>query len=122
MAEAVKVKAEVVGDKKKGSAERLKEKVFRFLVKLKLAVAIFLDAVDIVLANIPIVNTLWDFVTFMVLLVILKNKWLAFGAMAELPLVGLPFFGQIDAVLPIATLLTLIDTAETRFSVMGRFE
>jgi len=75
-----------------------------------------------VLANIPILNTLWDFITLAVLLVILKNKWLAIGALGELPLVGLPFLGQIDALIPMATILTLLDSAETKFHIMEKFE
>jgi hypothetical protein len=123
MEKAKRVKAEVVGVRKKGAkTDQVKGKILNIILKLKLAIAIILDAIDFVLANIPILNTLWDFVTFIVLILILKNKWLAFGAFAELPLVGLPVLGQIDALIPIATLLTLIDSAETRFHIIERFE
>jgi len=123
MEKARKVKAEVVGvRKRKSKAGSIKEKAINLILKLKLAIAILLDAVDLVLANIPVLNTLWDFVTFIVLILILKNKWLAFGAFAELPLVGLPVLGQIDALIPIATLLTLLDSAETRFHIIEKFE
>jgi len=120
MDEVKKVKAEVVGRKTRW--DKFKIIVLKVILKLKLAIAILLDLVDLVLANIPILNTLWDIVTIAVLLIILKNKWLAFGAMAELPLVGLPFLGQIDALIPMATILTLLDSAETKFHIMDKFE
>ena len=126
MEKARKVKAEVVGKagrkKKKGSWAKIKETAVAVLLKLKLAVAILLDAVDLVLANIPVLNTLWDFVTFAVLMLMLKNKWIAFGAFAELPLIGLPVMGQIDAVIPIATILTILDSAETKFHIIEKIE
>jgi len=91
MEKAKKVEAEVVGaQKRKSRWDGLKETVLSIVLKLKLAVALFLDACDLIIANIPILNTLWDFITFAVLIIILKNKWLAIGAFAELPLVGLP--------------------------------
>jgi len=122
MEKAKKVKAEVVGRKRKTKWDKAKIKAMHFMLRLKLAVAIILDAIDLILANIPILNTLWDLVTFAVLLVILKNKWLAVGAFGELPLVGLPILGQIDALIPIATILTLLDSAETRFHIIEKFE
>ena len=116
MAKAKKVKAEVMDGKREGKRKKsnLKEGFLNLLLKIKLVVAIALDLIDLVLANIPLVNTLWDFVTFLVLMITLRNKWLAFAAFAELPLVGLPMLGQIDAFIPIATILTIIDIAETR--------
>ncbi len=123
MEKAKKVKAEVVGARKRKTKwDNAKISAIKIILKLKLAVAIILDAVDLILGNIPILNTLWDLVTFAVLLVILKNKWLAMGAFAELPLVGLPILGQIDALIPIATILTLLDSAETRFHIIEKFE
>ncbi len=123
MEKAKKVKAEVVGAKKRKTKwDKAKISTIKIILKLKLAVAIILDAVDLILGNIPILNTLWDLVTFAVLLVILKNKWLAMGALAELPLVGLPILGQIDTLIPIATILTLLDSAETRFHIIEKFE
>lgn len=117
MAKARKVKADVVGkEEKKGkkSSKGSSKGALGFLSKAKLAVAIILDAIDLVLANIPILNTLWDFVTFAVLMATLKNKWLAGGAFAELPFAGIPLLGQIDAFLPIATIMTLVDIAESK--------
>ena len=122
MEKAKKVKAEVVGSRRNGKWNKVKAKSLKVVLKLKLGVAIILDVVDLVLGNIPILNTIWDLFTVLVLLVILKNKWLAFGALAELPLVGLPILGQIDALIPIATILTLADSVETKFHIMKKFE
>jgi hypothetical protein len=122
MEKAKKVKAKVVDDRHENSRHAgnqgkhtIKDRLYSILLKFKLGIALLLDACDLILANIPLLNTLWDFVTFSVLIVILRNKWLAFAAFAELPLVGLPFFGQIDALIPMATILTLADSAESRF-------
>lgn len=123
MSKAKKVKAEVIGNpKKKKKPDNFKEGALRFLFKIKLVVAIIMDLIDFVFANIPVLNTLWDFVTFLVLFIILKNKWLAFASFVELPLVGLPMLGQIDALIPMATILTILDSAETKFHVIEKFE
>jgi hypothetical protein len=121
MAKAKKVKAEVF-EKAEPHHSTLKTNAIGFLAKLRIGVAIVLDAIDFVLANIPIINTLWDFVTFAILLLILKNKWLAVAAFGELPLVGLPILGQIDAFIPMATIITLIDAAESKFHFIHMHE
>ena len=113
--EAKKVKAEVVEEgatrkPKRGSRGRL----ISVIIKIKIIIAVCMDLADLVFGNIPILNTVWDFVTVMVLLVTLKNKPLAFMALAELPFVGIPPFGLIDSVIPIATILTLVDIAWTK--------
>ena len=113
--EAKKVKAEVVDE---GAARKprrgFRDRAISAIIKLKILIAVCMDLADLVFGNIPILNTVWDFITVMVLLVTLKNKPLAFMALAELPLVGIPPFGLIDSVIPIATILTLVDIAWTR--------
>ncbi len=89
-------------------------KVIYVLNRIKLLIAFILDGVDFILGNIPILNTLWDFVTFFILFIILKDKRLAMFSNIELFLPGLPLFGQIDAFIPIATILTIIDIGEAR--------
>lgn len=77
--------------------------------KIKLIIAILLDLVDLVIANIPLLNSIWDLVTMVILFFTLKNKSLAVASMSEIILPGIPFLGQIDALIPMATILTLID-------------
>ena len=115
--EAKKVKVEIVGRKKKksNSFKRIKSA----LVRIKLGIAIILDGIDFLIGWIPIVNSLWDIVTFMVLLIILKNKKLAFVSLIELPLLGLPPFSIFDMFIPIATLTVLIDNNIGDIKVRG---
>jgi len=110
MEQPKKVKVEIVGRENKGkSYDKLFGRVSSVFIKIKLIVAILLDAVDLVLGNIPILNTIWDFITFSILFIILRNKYLAFLSLTELVLPGIPILGQIDAIIPVATLTTLLD-------------
>ncbi len=128
--EAKKVTAEVVdeggskADRKGGQRKKFKhrfgEKLVSFVNKIKIIIAVCLDLADLVFGNIPLINTLWDFFTVMVLMITLKNKSLAFMALAELPLLGIPPFGFIDSLIPIATILTLADIAGTNAHVIRR--
>ena len=74
-----------------------------------MGIAIILDLIDFFIAWIPVVNEAWDFVTFLILLMILKNKKLAFLSLIELPLLEVPPFSIIDMFIPIATITVLID-------------
>ena len=105
--EAKKVKAEIVGKGKK--TNKFIEKIKSIWVRIKLGIAILLDLIDFFIAWIPIVNEAWDIITFLILLIILKNKKLAFLSLIELPLLGLPPFSIIDMLIPIATITVLID-------------
>jgi len=105
--EAKKVKVEIVGKEKKEN--KFIKTIKSITARIKLGIAIILDLIDFFIAWIPIVNEIWDIITFMVLLVILKNKKLAFISLIELPLLGLPPFSIIDMFLPIATITVLID-------------
>lgn len=105
--EAKKVDAEIVGEEK-GENKFLK-KIKAITARIKLCIAIILDVIDFFIAWIPIVNEVWDVITFMVLLIILKNKKLAFISLIELPLLGLPPFSIFDMFIPIATITVLID-------------
>ncbi len=100
---------EIVGIKKEKKANKLIKKIKSFWARIKLGIAIILDLIDFFIAWIPIVNEAWDFATFLILLIILKNKKLAFLSLIELPLLGLPPFSIIDMFLPIATITVLID-------------
>ena len=105
--EAKKVKVEIVGKEKKSS--KLFKKIKLIWARIKLGIAILLDLIDFLIAWIPIVNEAWDIITFLILLIILKNKKLAFISLIELPLLGLPPFSIIDMLIPIATITVLID-------------
>ena len=102
-----KVKVEIVGKEKKEN--KLFKKIKRVFARIKLGIAIILDLIDFFIAWIPIINEAWDIITFLILLIILKNKKLAFISLIELPLLGLPPFSIIDMFLPIATITVLID-------------
>jgi len=103
--EAKKVKVEVVNPK----ARKKPSKIWPIWARIKLGIAIVLDGIDFLIGWIPIINEAWDIVTFLILLVILKNKKLAFLSLIELPLLGLPPFSIIDMLIPIATITVLID-------------
>ena len=105
--EPKKVDVEIVGKEKKPN--KFFKKIKSIWARTKLGIAIILDLIDFFIAWIPIVNEAWDFVTFLVLLIILKNKKLAFISLIELPLLGLPPFSIIDMFIPIATITVLID-------------
>jgi len=102
--EAKQVKVEVVepGYKQK--------KLLRFFTKIKIGIALFMDAVDFLICWIPIINTLWDFVTFGVLFMILKHKSLAYFSLGELLIPGLGTIGFIDGFIPSATILAIVDS------------
>ena len=106
--EAKSVKVEVVDPNYKQKKEQ--KAALRFLTKIKLGVALFLDAIDFLICWIPIVNTLWDFVTFGVLFLILKHKNLAYFALGELVIPGLGAIGFIDGFIPAATVIAIIDS------------
>jgi ATP-dependent protease Clp ATPase subunit len=105
--EVKKVDVEIIGNEKKNTSNKIKSTVLR----IKLRIAIIFDIIDFFIGWIPIVNTLWDFVTFIVLLIILKNKKLAFVSLIELPLLGLPPFSLFDMFIPTTTLIVLIDNS-----------
>ena len=110
--EAKKVIVEVVGKGRKSS--KLFNKIKLVWARIKLGIAILLDLIDFLIAWIPIVNEAWDIITFLILLIILKNKKLAFISLIELPLLGLPPFSIIDMFLPIATITVLIDNGSAQ--------
>jgi hypothetical protein len=102
-----KVRAEIVG------VENIWQKFWKNIRKtanrIKLIIAVTLDIIDFAIAWIPIVNEIWDIACFLILLLILKNKKLAFISLVELPLLGLPPFSIIDMFLPICTFVVMID-------------
>ena len=102
-----KVDVEIVGKEKKSN--KFLKKIRLVFARIKLGISIILDLIDFFIAWIPIVNEIWDIITFLILLVILKNKKLAFISLIELPLLGLPPFSIIDMLIPIATITVLID-------------
>jgi len=105
--EAKKVNVELVEDLKE--SKKTFQKISLMISRIKLFVAIILDLVDFLIGWIPIVNTLWDLVTFIILIIILKNKKLALVSLIELPFFGLPPFSILDMFIPIATITVLID-------------
>jgi len=109
-----KVKAEVVGAEIKGAKlwKKIKHKIGKITRRIKLIIAVALDLIDFFIAWIPIVNEIWDIACFLILLVILKHKKLAFVSLVELPLLGLPPFSIIDMFLPICAMVVLLDNQE----------
>ena len=102
--EAKKVKVEVVNPK----AQKKPSKIWPILARIKLGIAIIVDIIDFLIGWIPLINVAWDIVTFLVLLLILKNKKLALLPLIEVPLI-LPPFSIIGMFIPIATITVLID-------------
>ena len=100
-------------NKQTSGSNKIKKFIIKILNKVKLGIAIFLDLIDLLLGNIPLLNSIWDIVTFAILYITLNNKNLALFANSELLLPGVPGLGQIDAFLPIATILTLIDVTKS---------
>ena len=89
--------------------------------KYKLFTAIALDVADILFGNIPLLNTIWDIMTFGVLFIILKRKYLAFFALGELIFPGIGFWSkEIDAFVPSATILVLVDNYMAKHKVKPR--
>lgn len=107
--QAKKVDVEIVGKEKKSN--KVLKKIRLVFARIKLGIAIILDLIDFFIAWIPIINEAWDIITFLILLIILKNKKLAFISLIELPLLGLPPFSIIDMLIPIATITVLIDNS-----------
>jgi len=102
--EAKKVKAEVVNPKSREKPS----KIWPVWARIKLGIAIVLDIIDFLIGWIPLINAAWDIVTFLVILLILKNKKLALLPLIEVPLI-LPPFSIIGMLIPIATITVLID-------------
>ena len=96
-----------------------RDEIFKLLNKYRLATAITLDVVDLVFGNIPFLNTIWDFVTCGVLLITLKNKYLAFFALGELLFPGTGVLvKRVDAFIPSATILYFVDKEMNRFKIV----
>jgi len=92
--------------------------IVNFLIKIRLAIAIVLDIVDFFVAWFPFINSLWDVVSFLFLLITLRNKTLASLSLLELAFVGFPPFNVYDAFIPSATILTIIDFLQTEVYVV----
>ncbi|MBT4824234.1 hypothetical protein HN695_02585 [Candidatus Woesearchaeota archaeon] len=96
-----------------------RDEIYKLLNKYRLATAITLDVIDLVFGNIPFLNTIWDFVTCGVLLITLKNKYLAFFALGELLFPGIGFWSkEIDAFIPSATILYFVDKEMGKFKII----
>jgi len=114
-----KVKVEVVDDfgepiKKKTHHKSTSHSIHHLFEKAKLIIAIILDFIDFFTSMIPVLNTIWDFITYFILSITLKHKYLAYVSLGELLIPGIGSIGLIDGVIPSATILTLIDIALTR--------
>ena len=111
---AKKVKVEVIGAKKKKKGfELILHWIKKIFFSIKLVIAIVLDLADFFLGIIPIINAVWDVICFFILLIMLKNKKLAFIVFVELPLI-LPPLSFINMLLPINTLVVILDNAENK--------
>jgi|TARA_B100001971_G_C18122248_1_gene500093 hypothetical protein len=105
--QAKKVDAEVI--EREYIQGSFSKKPLPIFTRIKFGIAVTLDLIDLLIGWIPILNTLWDFVTFLILLVILRNKKLAAFSLLELPFFGLPPFSFFDMLIPTATILVMID-------------
>jgi hypothetical protein len=101
------------------SHRKLLQRLKSIFNKNKLVTALALDIIDLFFANVPLLNTIWDIITCAVLLVILKNKYLAFFALWELILPGKGFWiKEADAFIPTATILYFIDKKMSKFKIV----
>jgi hypothetical protein len=110
--EAKKVNVEVMGKESSGP----KRHSFSPLFRLKMGVAIILDGIDFLIGWLPIANTIWDIITFLILLLMLRKKKLAFLSLIELPLLGLPPFSILDMFIPVSVITVLLDNSLSRSS------
>jgi hypothetical protein len=119
--EAKRVKVEVV-DSDQPHPRTLHEnresrkQIFWLLTKLKFGVAIFLDVVDFLVCWIPIINTLWEFATFAVLIAIIRHKFLAYFSLTEVLFPGIGVSAVIDGLIPSATMIVAMDSLLTGIS------
>jgi hypothetical protein len=90
---------------------------FKLVNKHVLATVVVLDIIDFVLGKIPVVNIIWDVFTCYILLLTLKNKWLALFALTEIFFPAKGLFGNVDAYLPISTLIYLVDYDMSRVKI-----
>lgn len=89
---------------------KIAEKTSLYWKRTKLTIAILLDIIDFFIAWIPLVNSAYSIFCFIVLLVILKNKKIAFLSLIEAPLI-IPPFSFIAMLLPICTFCVIIDNS-----------
>lgn len=86
------------------------EKATLYWKRTKLAIAILLDIIGFFVGLIPLVNSAYSVLCFIVLLIILKNKKIAFLSLVEVPLI-IPPFSFIAMILPICTFCVMIDNS-----------
>jgi hypothetical protein len=101
-----RVKAEIVGAHTK--TNNFWKKIISIIHKIKLIIAIILDAADLVIGLIPFVNAAYDIACSLILLIILKHKKLALLPLIEVPLI-IPPLSFINMILPICTITVLLD-------------
>ncbi|MBS3157653.1 hypothetical protein J4206_00010 [Candidatus Woesearchaeota archaeon] len=89
---------------------RVVEKTSLYWKRTKLTIAILLDLVGLFIGWLPLVNTGFSILCFVVLLVLLKNKKIALLSLIEVPLI-IPPFSFIAMILPICTLCVMIDNS-----------
>lgn len=85
------------------------QKIIRFIKKRAILTAIILDIIDVVAGNFPFLNTGWDIITYLVLYKFLHNKHFSHIMIIELLLPGNEIFAQIDAFIPLAIIIALVD-------------
>ncbi len=85
------------------------QKITRFIKKRAILAAIILDIIDLIAAHFPFFNTGWDIISYLVLYKLLHNKHFSHIMIIELLLPGSEIFGQIDAFIPLAIVIALVD-------------
>ena len=82
----------------------------KYMKNYNLAIAVLLDLLGYVFAQLAYLNTLWDLLTFGLLFFMVRSKKLPYYALLALLLPGIKMLGSMDALLPIATILVLVDS------------
>lgn len=89
--------------------ETKKQRLFRFIKRGPILAAIILDAIDVIAANFSYVNLGWDIISYLLLYRVLHNKHLANIMIIEFILTSGSILGQIDAIIPLAIIIALVD-------------
>jgi len=76
----------------------------------KVFMAIFIDALDFIcFSRFPVLNTIFDFFVMVLMYLFLKNKSLTYLLGGELPFVGVPPLSNVDAMIPMTTIIAILD-------------
>ncbi|MBI3033164.1 hypothetical protein HYY69_06830 [Candidatus Woesearchaeota archaeon] len=97
--------------------ETRKQRLFRFIKRGPILAAIILDVVDMIAANFAYFNLSWDIVSYILLYRVLHNKYLANIMIIEFFLTSDSVLGQIDAIIPLAIIIALVDHVLNTYTI-----